>query len=65
MSIESRVEALAHLLAALLSEAEKAGVNIDAVKGRTMSTLLGSDGPGDPQHKSIACDQVHRIFSLT
>ena len=64
MTIENQVAAIEHLLSALLFEASKQGVDLEAVKGRAISTLLDSDGPGDPEHKGMACDNVRRIISL-
>ncbi|WP_166362506.1 hypothetical protein [Pseudomonas akapageensis] len=64
MTSELRLAAIEHLLAALLTEASRSGVNIVAVNSRATSSLLSSDGPDGPIQKSQAIEALGEIMQL-
>jgi carbamoylphosphate synthase small subunit len=61
MSQEARINALEHLMAALVLEAQANGTNIDKLLADVKSSLLGSNGPGGPEQKSAAVEALKGI----
>ena len=63
MSNQAQVEALEHLLVAVLNSSIATGVPKDYLLEKAKASLLGSDGPGGPQQKGEAVDYLHHIAS--
>jgi hypothetical protein len=64
MSTKVRIAALEHLVAALLTEASRKGVDLKEIKDLAIRSMLSSNGPEDLLVKGMACDRVKRIINL-
>lgn len=63
MNNQAQVEALEHLLVAVLNSSISTGVPKDYLLEKAQASLLGSDGPGGPEQKSEAVDYLRHIAS--
>ncbi|MBH3377136.1 MULTISPECIES: hypothetical protein [Pseudomonas] len=63
MSNQAQVEALEHLLIAVLNSSITTGVPKDYLLETAKASLLGSDGPGNPEQKTEAVEYLRYIGS--
>lgn len=63
MNNQAQIDALEHLLIAVLKSSVTNGVPLQDFFDRAHSSLLGSDGPGGPKEKSAAVDYLNHIKS--
>ncbi|WP_288099807.1 hypothetical protein [Pseudomonas sp.] len=63
MSNNAQVDAIEHLLIAVLNSSISNGVPKDYLLNTAKASLLGSEGPGGPEQKSAAVDYVNYIGS--
>lgn len=63
MSNQAQVEALEHLLIAVLNSSISTGVPKDYLLETAKSSLLGSNGPGGPEQKNEAVEYLSYIAS--
>ncbi|MGP3789811.1 hypothetical protein [Pseudomonas sp. B392_1p] len=60
MSNQAQVDALEHLLIAILQKS-KMTLQVDPAFDAALSSIMGSDGPGGPAEKSAAADYLADI----
>lgn len=63
MSNQAQIDALEHLLIAVLNSAIATGVAKSHLLEAAQVSLLGSNGPGGPEQKSDALDYLNFIGS--
>ena len=63
MSNNAQVEAIEHLLIAVLNSTISTGVPKGELLEKAQVSLLGSDGPGGPEQKSEAVEYLNYIGS--
>ena len=61
MSNQAQIDALEHLLIAVLNSSISTGVSKDFLIQNAQGSLLGSDGPGGPEQKSEAVNYLNYI----
>ncbi len=65
MTLNAQIDALEHLLVALLNEGKKRhGIEPDWVFERAQGSIMGSNGPGDPAHKAEAMEKLKDLKAL-
>ena len=64
MTNQAQVDALQHLVIAILKSSISDGVAIGHLVGKAQSTLLGSDGPGGPKEKAEAVSYLNHIAAI-
>lgn len=65
MNQEARISALEYLVAELLKQLrDRDGKPIDSLIETTKSTILGSNGPGNPETKSAAVNALEDLVHL-
>lgn len=65
MTLNAQIDALEHLLVALLVEGKKRqGIEPDWVFDRAEGSIMGSDGPGNPAHKTEAMAKLKDLKAL-
>ena len=57
MSSQAQIDALEHLLIAILKKS-KMTLQVDSAFEAALSSIMGSDGPGGPAEKSAATDYL-------
>ncbi|WP_122747168.1 hypothetical protein [Pseudomonas sp. H26/SER47-MNA-CIBAN-0231] len=63
MSNNAQVDAIEHLLIAVLNSSMSTGVPKSYLLETAQASLLGSDGPGGPEQKSAAVEYLKYIES--
>ncbi|MBK3446162.1 hypothetical protein [Pseudomonas lactis] len=64
MSNQAQVDALEHLLIAVLKSSITNGLSLDHLVAKAQGSLLGSDGPGSPTEKAQAVSYLNHIAAI-
>lgn len=63
MTNQAQVEAIEHLLIAVLKSSISNGVPKHYLIEKAQASLMGSDGPGGPEQKTAAVEYLQHIAS--
>ena len=58
MNQEARIDALEHLLVALVLEAQRNGTDLHHLLANVRGSIMGSKGPGGPKEKAAAAEAL-------
>lgn len=65
MNQEARIDALEHLVAALLLEAQRHGMDLHYFLNGVQGSIMGSNGPGGPTQKTEALEALKALEIIT
>jgi hypothetical protein len=65
MTLNAKIDALEHLVGALLAEGKKRhGIEPEWIFDRAEGSIMGSNGPGSTTHKTEAMEELKNLKAL-